>query len=165
MISEHSKAEKNILKDFIMIITIDFWKKVQKISADNICFEESRYKMKLYWKLDLNTVCSRCYDIDHQSFKACRNCFSLCYICADSHEDLDHVCKIITCNIKSENQCHYMSAKCENCKENHSATIQSYLKQKKIWKHYNIQKALIQLEAQSSDQQSLKKITSSHNSK
>ena len=69
------------------------------------------------------------------------------------------------CNIKSESQCHHMLMKCGNCKENHSTMTQSCLKQKKIWKHHNIQKALTQLEAQSSDQQSSEKATSSHNSK
>ena len=58
-----------------------------------------------------------------------------------------------------------MLMKCENCKENHSTMIWSCLKQKKIWKHYNIQKALTQLEAQSSDQQSSEKATSNYNSK
>ena len=116
------KLRKNILKNFIMIIIINFWKKAWKISADDICFKESRYKMKLYWELDSDTVCLKCCDIDHQSFKVCRNYFSQCYICTDSHENLDHVCKIITCNVKSENQCHHMLTKCKNCRENHSAT-------------------------------------------
>ena len=58
-----------------------------------------------------------------------------------------------------------MSAKYENCEKSHLAIAQSCLKQKKIWKHYNIQKVLTQLEAQSSNQQSSKKVASSHNSK
>ena len=136
------ELRKNILKNFTIIIMINFWKKAQKISADSICFRKSRYKMKFYWKLDLSTVCSRCCSIDHWSFKVCENCFSLCYICVSSHEDLDHVCKIIMCNIKSKNQCHHMSVKCENCEESHSATAWNCFKQKKIWKHHNIQKVL-----------------------
>ena len=141
------KLRKSTLKDFTMIIIVNFWKKAQKISADDIHFEESRYKMKFYWELDLNTICSRCYNIDHWSFKVCKNHLSLCYICISSHENLDHVCKIIMCNVKSESQCHHMSAKYENCKENHSVIAWNYFKQKKIWKHHNIQKAFTQLKA------------------
>ena len=142
------------------MIIINFWKKAHKISADSIWFKEIKYKIKFYWKLDLNIICSRCCNIEHQNFKVCDNQFSLCFICTDSHKKLDHACKIITCHVKSDRHCHHISAKCENCENNHLTTAWSCFKQKKIQKCHNIQKICIQSEMQNNTQKSIFQTTS-----
>ena len=86
-------------KGLTIIITVGSLEEAQKLLINGIYFGGSQYKTEQYWETGVDTVCPRCCQLGHCSFKACGNCPSCCFICAGSHEGTEHVCQVVDCSV------------------------------------------------------------------
>lgn len=72
--------------------------------------------------MGVDTVCPRCCQLGHRSFKACGDRPPYCFICAGPHEGAEHVCRVVDCPAKPGTACQHIPAKCGTCGGSHPAT-------------------------------------------
>lgn len=109
-------------KGSTIVITVGSLEEVRRLLINGIRFGGSRYRTEQYWETGVDTVCPRCCQLGHRSFKACRDHPPCCFICAGPHEGTEHVCRVVDCPAKPGTACQHNPAKCGTCGGPHSAT-------------------------------------------
>ncbi|ODM21089.1 hypothetical protein SI65_04142 [Aspergillus cristatus] len=109
-------------KGSTIVITVSSLEEARKLLINGIRFGGSRYKTEQYWETGADTVCPRCSQLGHRSFKAYGDHPPCCFICAGPHEGTEHVCRVVDCPAKPGTICQHIPAKCGTCGGPHPAT-------------------------------------------
>lgn len=109
-------------KGSTIVITVGSLEEARKLLINGIRFGGSRYRTEQYWETGVDTVCPRCCQLGHRSFKACGDRPPCCFICAGPHEGTEHVCRVVDCPAKPGTTCKHIPAKCGTCGGPHPAT-------------------------------------------
>lgn len=109
-------------KGSTIVITVGSLEEARGLLINGIRFGGSRYKTEQYWETGVDTVCPRCCQLGHRSFKACGDRPPCCFICAGPHEGTEHVCRVVDCPAKLGTACKHIPAKCGTCGGPHPAT-------------------------------------------
>jgi hypothetical protein len=104
-----------------IVIIIGSLTEAQQVQANGIRFGGTRYKIEHFWELGPNTVCPRCCEIGHKSFRACGEHPPKCFICAGPHEGLNHACSVLGCSAKAGKACQHTPTRCGNYGGRHPA--------------------------------------------
>ncbi|ODM16205.1 hypothetical protein SI65_08204 [Aspergillus cristatus] len=110
-------------KGSTIVITVGSLEEARRLLINGIRFGGSRYKTEQYWETGVDTVCPRCCQLGHRSFKACGDRPPCCFICAGPHEGTEHVCRVVDCPAKPGTACKHIPAKCGTCGGPHPATV------------------------------------------
>ena len=116
------ELQSNTKKGSTIVVTVGSLEEARKILVHGIRFGGYRYRTEHFWEVGVDTVCPRCCQLGHRSFKACGNHPACCFICAGPHEGSEHVCRVVDCQAKPGIACQHMPAKCGNCGGPHTAT-------------------------------------------
>lgn len=108
-----------------IVITVGSLEEARRLLINGIRFGGSRYKTEQYWETGVDTVCPRCCQLGHRSFKACGDHPPCCFICAGPHEGTEHVCRVVDCPAKPGTACKHIPAKCGTCGGPHPATVEN----------------------------------------
>jgi hypothetical protein len=108
-----------------IVITVGSLEEARKLLTNGIRFGGARYRAEQYWEIGPDTVCPRCCNLGHRSFRACKDREPCCFICAGPHEGAEHMCKVINCTAKPGTACQHTPAKCGNCQGPHIATTEN----------------------------------------
>lgn len=109
-------------KGSTIVITVGSLEEARRLLINGIRFGGSRYRTGQYWETGVDTICPRCCQLGHRSFKACGDHAPCCFICAGPHEGAEHVCRVVDCPAKSGTACQHIPAKCGACGGPHPAT-------------------------------------------
>ena len=109
-------------KGSTIVITVGSLEEARRLLINGIRFGGSRYRTEQYWETGVDTVCPRCCQLGHRSFKACGDRPPCCFICAGPHEGTEHVCRVVDCPAKPGSACKHTPAKCGICSGPHPAT-------------------------------------------
>ncbi|ODM23014.1 hypothetical protein SI65_00603 [Aspergillus cristatus] len=110
-------------KGSTIVITVGSLEDARRILINGIRFGGSRYRTEQYWETGVDTVCPRCCQLGHRSFRACGDHPPCCFICAGPHEGTEHVCQVVDCPAKPGTACKHIPAKCGTCGGPHPATV------------------------------------------
>ena len=110
-------------KGSTIVITVGSLEEARRLLINGIRFGGSRYRTEQYWETGVDTVCPRCCQLGHRSFKACGDRPPCCFICAGPHEGTEHVCRVVDCPTKPGTACKHIPAKCGTCGGPHPATV------------------------------------------
>jgi len=110
-------------KGSTIVITVGSLDEARRLLINGIRFGGSRYKTEQYWETGVDTVCPRCCQLGHRSFKACGDRPPCCFICAGPHEGTEHACRVVDCPAKPGTACKHIPAKCGTCGGPHPATV------------------------------------------
>lgn len=110
-------------KGSTIVITVGSLEEARRLLINGIRFGGSRYKTEQYWETGVDTVCPRCCQMGHRSFKACGDRPPRCFICAGPHEGTEHVCRVVDCPAKPGTACKHIPVKCGICGGPHPATV------------------------------------------
>ena len=110
-------------KGSTIVITVGSLEEARRLLINGIQFGGSHYRTEQYWETGVDTVCPRCCQLGHRSFKACGDRPPCCFICAGPHEGTEHVCWVVDCPTKPGTACKHIPAKCGTCGGPHPATV------------------------------------------
>lgn len=110
-------------KGSTIVVTVGSIEEARKLLINGIRFGGSRYKTEQYWETGVDTVCPRCCQLGHRSFKACGDHPPCCFICAGPHEGTEHICRVVDCPARPGTACKHIPAKCGTCGGPHPATV------------------------------------------